>query len=96
MLFLVSLGVKLSWKERVNPSETIYALKMNVFSITSLSGTNRWPWDATRANWKLQSVESKQRTGGASLTGVVPGAAACTALREKNTGGKHQSDKLGD
>lgn len=51
---------------------------MNAFSITSLCGTNRWPWDTARAGFKLQSKPNKEQVR--LLKGEVSGVAVCTAL----------------
>lgn len=72
----------------------MYALKMNIFSITSPFRTKRWPWDVARANLRPQSKANKEQVK--LLTGVVSGAAVCTTHREKNAGGKHGTDKVGD
>jgi hypothetical protein len=69
------------------PSETRYALKMNAFSITSLCGTNRWPWEAARPDFRLQSKPNKEQMR--LLRWVVPRVTVCSTLEEENTGGKH-------
>lgn len=72
-----------------NRSQTFwnYPLKMNVFSITTLFETNRWPWDKARANLRLQSKANKEQVK--LLKGVVSGAAVCITLREKKCWRKH-------
>lgn len=65
---------------RVEPSKARYTLKMNAFSITSLCGTNRWLWEAARADFKF-SVKSKQRTGEAPQGGGLRGRCLHNSLR---------------
>jgi len=59
----------------------MYALKMNIFSITSPFKSNRWPWDAARANLRPQSKANKEHVK--LLTGVVSGTAVCTTRQRK-------------
>lgn len=47
---------------RAEPSKTRRTLKMNASSIAALCGTNRWPWEAARADFRLQS-KPKNRWG---------------------------------
>lgn len=67
---------------------------MNASSIASLCGTNRWPWEATKADFRLQSKPNKEQVR--LLKAEVSGVAVCTALGEENAGGKHRADKVGD
>ena len=59
----------------------MYALKMNIFSITYPFKSNRWPVDTARANMRPQSKANKEQVR--LLTGVVSGAAVCTMRQRK-------------
>lgn len=60
---------------------------MNAFSVTWLCGTNRWPWEAARPDFKLLSKPNKEQV--TLLKAVASRVDVCPTLRKESARGKH-------